>query len=134
MKEIEILVAAHDLMESNGKTIKENNLEKKHNIPLGSLVEVEIQLYDTCAEGIVDLHGICKLYVVSHDRDCDGSPLYTVSIAPIVYPDNIRDRMKYKSFFFVESGYSEENLCVISNEITRLSLSIHDFFNFSSLD
>lgn len=65
-----------DIIEENGKTIEQNNLEKKHNIPIGTLVEVK---YD---EWFGD--GACqkvhaRLWVVSHDRDCDGTPLYTLS-------------------------------------------------------
>jgi hypothetical protein len=66
----------HDIVEENGKTIKQNNMEKAHNIPVGTLVEVK---YD-------DWHGegACKkiharLWVWSHDRDCDGTPLYYLS-------------------------------------------------------
>ncbi len=31
----------HDIVEENGKTIKENNLEKQHKIQIDSLVEVK---------------------------------------------------------------------------------------------
>lgn len=59
-----------DLIESNGKTVKQNNMQIKHNIPLGTLVEIN------CDD--LDEHGL-RLFVTSHDRDCDGTPLYTLS-------------------------------------------------------
>lgn len=50
-----------DIVEENGKTVKENNLEKVHKFPHGMLVELE------SGE---------RLYVCDHARDCDGTPLY----------------------------------------------------------
>ncbi len=52
-----------DIIEKNGKTIKENNLERKHKYSLNSLVELE--------DGE-------RLYIFEHTRDCDGSPLYSL--------------------------------------------------------
>jgi hypothetical protein len=69
-------VMLHNLIEPNGKTIKENNLEKQHTIPIGALVEVK---FDTWfGEGACwKVHA--RLWVVEHMRDCDGTPLYTLS-------------------------------------------------------
>lgn len=50
------------------KTYREENSELRHNIPIGSLVE-----YDET--------GI-RLFVVSHKRDCDQTPLYCLSPDP----------------------------------------------------
>lgn len=55
-----------DVVEKNGKTIKENNLEQTHNFPVGSLVEIK----DTQE----------RLYVKKLTRDCDGTPLYSLSV------------------------------------------------------
>jgi hypothetical protein len=52
-----------DIVEKNGKTIKENNLIRKHKYPIGSLVELE---------------GGERLFIMAHTRDCDGSPLYNL--------------------------------------------------------
>ena len=70
------MVMIHDLVEENGKTIKENNLALNHNIPIGTLVEVAFcsWLGNGACEKIQ-----ARLWVISHDRDCDGTPLYTVS-------------------------------------------------------
>mgnify|MGYP006895450085 CR=1 FL=1 len=59
-----------DIVEKNGKTVRENNSERKHIIPIGSLVEI---LPDEDEEA-----GL-RLYVVGHSRDCDQTPLYNLS-------------------------------------------------------
>jgi hypothetical protein len=66
-----------DIIESNGKTVYKNNMEKKHNVPIGTLVEVKYDRWhgDGACEKI---HA--RLWVVSHDRDCDGTPLYSLSV------------------------------------------------------
>lgn len=56
----------HNLKDPTNKqnrTYREVNFEKKHNIPLGKLVEL--------SSGV-------RLFVVSHNRDCDGTPLYSL--------------------------------------------------------
>ena len=70
------LINVADIIEDNGKTIQENNLEKTHDIPLGSLVEIKYSLWhgDGACEKIHT-----RLWVVRHDRDCDGTPLYSLS-------------------------------------------------------
>ena len=70
------LVPFHRIVEANGKTIRENNLETIHRIPIGSLVEVKFNSWFS--------DGACwkvhaRLWVVHHSRDCDGTPLYTLS-------------------------------------------------------
>jgi len=65
-----------DIIDDNGKTIRENNLSIKHDIPIGSLVEVTGETW--YGEGACEIFK-ARLWVVSHDRDCDGTPLYTLS-------------------------------------------------------
>ncbi len=66
----------HDFVEANGKTIRENNLEKRHQIPIGTLVEVKFDSW--FGDGACwKVHA--RLWVVKHTRDCDGTPLYAVS-------------------------------------------------------
>lgn len=69
-------IDAADIVEANGKTIRQNNMEKTHKIPVGTLVEVK---YDTWHSGGACEKVHARLWVVSHDRDCDGTPLYTLS-------------------------------------------------------
>lgn len=64
------VINAANVVENNGKTFKENNLVKQHSIAIGTLVEVNVDY--------IEEHGI-RLFVCSHDRDCDGTPLYTLS-------------------------------------------------------
>lgn len=59
----------------------------KHEIPLGTLVEVEVEEYGTTsAGGEINLKGACKLFVVAHVRDCDGTPCYSLCDMPVVPP------------------------------------------------
>lgn len=90
-----------------GKTYRKENNEKTHNIPLGTLVEVDY----------VDSHGETKsglrLFVVSHDRDCAGTPLYSLSFDQDWKPDMFGEEFKLATKFRKDSGYSEECLKVI---------------------
>lgn len=66
----------HDLVEENGLTIRENNLAIQHQIPIGTLVEVKWSTW--FGDGACwKVHG--RLWVVAHRRDCDGTPLYSIS-------------------------------------------------------
>jgi hypothetical protein len=71
------IVMVSDIVEGNGKTIRQNNMEKTHEIPLGALVEItsEDSIYeDDPTNGL-------RLFVVNHSRDCDGTPLYDLSFS-----------------------------------------------------
>jgi hypothetical protein len=64
------MIYVSDIVEPNGKTIKQNNMDIQHKIPIGTLVEVYW-------EG-GEYNGV-RLFVVEHVRDCDGTPLYNLS-------------------------------------------------------
>jgi hypothetical protein len=64
------VMSISDVVEANGKTVRQNNLEIKHKIPLDTLVEVNCDYHDS--------HGV-RGYIASHDRDCDGTPLYSLA-------------------------------------------------------
>ena len=100
-------VMVHDIVEANGKTIKENNLGKPHNIPVGSLVEVKYDEWhgDGACEKI---HA--RLWVVQHQRDCDGTPLYGLS-------KNSYDIEMPSISNNIRGGFAEEQLTTI--ELTR---------------
>jgi len=68
-------ILVQNIVEGNGKTVRENNVEKIHKIPLYSLVEIQIGQWDDEEDPVNGL----RLYVVSHTRDCDGTPLYGLS-------------------------------------------------------
>lgn len=69
----------HNVVEPNGKTIRENNLQKMHAIPIGTLVEVK---YDNWLGGGACEKVHARLWVVAHTRDCDGTPLYSLGRRP----------------------------------------------------
>lgn len=85
-----------NMVEANGKTIKQNNMEKTHNIQKGTLVETE--------EGL-------RLWVTYYGRDCDGTPLYWLSFEQEINQDNLFERTKQTG------GYSEESLKVVRPKI-----------------
>ena len=64
-KETIEMVNIADLIESNGKTIKENNLSIKHLYDVGELVQLS--------------NGV-RAFVYQQTRDCDGTPLYTLTL------------------------------------------------------
>ncbi len=123
------IIKFSDIVEENGKTIKENNMEIKHNIPIGSLVEVKYDRWH--GKGACEkVHA--RLWVISHDRDCDGTPLYSLCENPIYKNDNTNVFVLYKGEFSngedlvynndisvnivynVRVGFSEESLTVIN--------------------
>lgn len=85
------LINVADIVEENGKTIRDNNLEKVHSIPIGTLVEVK---YDEWHDGGACEKVHARLYVVSHDRDCDGTPLY--SLSPYKEPLFVEGSLKFR--------------------------------------
>lgn len=72
------VVFVGDLVEANGKTVRENNLNAEHTIPLGAIVEVSAEC--------VTSHRL-RMFVVQHSRDCDGTPLYSLSFDPEAFTD-----------------------------------------------
>jgi hypothetical protein len=118
------IIFVGDIVEANGKTIKQNNMQKQHNIPLGSLVEIFSPEDETWNEPEDIMHGL-RLWVTGHHRDCDGTPLYALSFNKIAYQqfkeceneaeagDKLANYMKqnYRGQFI--NGYSEESLIVI---------------------
>jgi hypothetical protein len=64
------IIAVSSIVEDNGKTIRQNNMEKTHTIPLDTFVEIIPSRWH-------DYSGM-RGYVVRHGRDCDGTPLYSM--------------------------------------------------------
>lgn len=85
-----------DIVESNGKTVRENNSAIAHKIPIGSLVEIVSE--DDEFEWI----GV-RMYVVDHSRDCDGTPLYVIG------PKCARDKWDR------HGGFGEDNLKLVGD-------------------
>lgn len=88
----------------SGKTYKEENMEKNHTIPLGTLVEI--------IGDISDKKGL-RLWVVAHERDFDGTPLYALSFdkdwSPIMYGEPFKNTSRFR----IDGGYTSEILKVI---------------------
>jgi hypothetical protein len=117
-------VILHNLVEKNGKTIKENNMGKKHNIPIGTLVEIEDNEY---FEGGAYRKGTARLFVIAHTRDCDGTPLYSLCGKRVdLMEDEIRVAMKLNNefcllkedlsknmIFNVQGGYVENDFKIV---------------------
>lgn len=86
---------------ATGRTYREDNLARKHRIPIGTLVEVK---FDAWFGGGACWKVRARLWVVKHTRDCDGSPLYGIS----------RNREPDMAFpFYVHGGFAEDSLLVI---------------------
>jgi len=141
------VVFAHELVEENGKTVRENNMEKTHKYPLGEVVEVTMGFdIGWGAAAIVDRknreiclgvkEGTFRLYVVGHQRDCDGSLLYMLSDLRCKYPTEAKafdmEGIKYRGFAqYFEHGIGEESLKPVGYR-TELSENIYEHFGFSN--
>ncbi len=68
-----------------GRTYRQVNKEKTHAIPLGALCEVNIDYSE---------YYRMRGYVVSHDRDCDGTPLY--SLGPKGYEAKLAEHLPHE--------------------------------------
>lgn len=122
-----------ELIESNGKTIKENNLLKNHNIPIGTLVEFPSE----------DDKDILRAYIVDHIRDCDGEPLYRFSFdKEFAYSlqEDLKINKNKKSLFYMENigvvfgAHPEECINVVSNKdlLVDLNQNIGSLINFKN--
>lgn len=93
-----------DIVEDNGKTIRENNLEKKHKLKVGDRVRVQV---NDDSDSIMTF--VCHL-----GRDCDGTPLYyTCGLAALreirANPSLFGD-IVWRISNRVEGGFSEESV------------------------
>jgi hypothetical protein len=113
-----------DIVEENGKTIRQNNQEKTHNIPVGTLVEVDWHTWHGAGACEVTR---ARLWVISQDRDCDGTPLYTLCKIPkdswskmSMFLDlldegrwELKEEVTQNIYYNAHSGFGEEHLKVI---------------------
>jgi hypothetical protein len=76
-----------DIVESNGKTIEQNNLSNGYKYPIGTLVKFDTEVCHD--KSVVKISG--TLYVMEHTRDCDGSPLYLLGSMDLSKPGNKKD-------------------------------------------
>lgn len=91
------IISIHDLpSDIHGKTWKEKNLERIHVIPLWSLVEIS--------------NGV-RLFVCKHARDCDGTPLYSLTLYGKEKYEQIEDHYYMRASV---NGYDELSIKLIS--------------------
>ena len=123
----------HHMVTESGKTIREENLEKVHNIALGQVVELDVDVEESPMriyrlgsdkkEVLIGFTGTLRLVVVGHLRDCDGTPLYGLADQPVLLPESksVVDNMKHRRFMnYVSCGHSEESLTVVDGEILQV--------------
>jgi len=116
-----------NIIEENGKTIEQNNLEKQHKYSVGQLVEVKYDEWG-CDGSCEIVHA--RLWIVSLDRDCDGTPLYSLSKTPrhrwdeiqVIISDKktsygLKEDISQSIFYKVKSGFLEERLTLV--EVTE---------------
>ncbi len=91
-----------------GKTYRGENNLTPHNIPLGTLVEVDFddKYLESPKKGL-------RLFVVAHDRDCDGTPLYSLSFDKNWNLYMFGESFKQYAMCAIDSGYSEKCLKVV---------------------
>lgn len=106
----------YEIKDENGVTDKERNLKQHHTIPLGALVEVVGESLDE--------HG-CRLFVVNHSRDCDGTPLYDLSFNPNV--------MTYINELKAEVAMGTDGFGLGANLISQYNMQITKHFSAESL-
>lgn len=102
------LLTVADIVEGNGRTIRENNMAVGHNIPVGTLVEVK---YDKWHGGGACSKVHARLFVLGHDRDCDGTPLYSLGYNQSGFADtNRQNPLVARVMHGLETGFAEDAL------------------------
>jgi len=115
------IVLAHSLVEANGKTIRQNNLEKQHRLQEGQEVRVYTCDGEDDPPGTIDhVHDDqCASHVafILHcGRDCDGTPLYWIGGLAACSEMQARgsthtfNNMAWRVFNQVAGGYGEEDV------------------------
>lgn len=106
--------------ENPGKTYRETNNEMSHKIPIGTLVEVKYTKY---YEGDAYEKVHARLWVVKHNRDCDGTPLYVLSSQKIIETAKIwhdlRNGFSEKSLTPVEPKETPQHYCSKVNAVEQ---------------
>jgi hypothetical protein len=121
-----------DIVEENGKTIRENNLARNHKYKVGDLVEVKLhENYDDFG-ACIKFHA--RLWIVNCGRDCDGTPLYSLSPTPRHKWDSVSVEVKFDGdewcrikesvsqniFYKVLGGIPEECLTLVTEKLPSL--------------
>lgn len=115
-------ITGHHIVEEDGTTRKERNMELQHEIPLLSVVEVKSG----------SMAGL-RLFVQNYTRDCDGTPLYNlcfrwklVGIEHSVHNNNF-----VMNSGGISTGHNPNNLEVVQSHWAIMTQLIEDQY-FSS--
>jgi len=108
-------VMISDLVEENGKTIRENNMEKQHLRREGD--EVRVCTCNGVHEG--DCNDQCPTeiaFILLCGRDCDGTPLYWIggqaqwNEMKRLGRERTIDNLPWRVLNRVDGGYPEDSL------------------------
>lgn len=102
------IMMIHDFVEANGKTIRENNMEKAHHLREGQEVRLLGEEPGDPDQGIA--------FILLCGRDCDGTPLYWLggqaqwNEMQRLGRERTIDNMGWRIFNRVDGGYPEDSL------------------------
>ena len=80
------------------------NLKLNHTIPIDTLVEVNLDYSQH--------HGV-RGFVVEHTRDCDGEPLYAISLHPYKEACEIKHLIPAVYRFMISDGWTADCFKII---------------------
>lgn len=86
-----------DIVESNGKTVQENNLAIPYEFAVGDKVSFTHEESNRFG-ATTTISG--EWYVVDMGRDCDGTPLYSICATPCSEWDDVIVAMKCDAEWF----------------------------------
>lgn len=111
----EKVISGNNIRGDDGLTRRERNSKIGHNIPLGTLVEVK-------KESGIQESGL-RLYVQDHIRDCDGTPLYSLTLnfflvgkdvtKPASGNERLDAHLRIANSGAISHGYPEDSLQII---------------------
>lgn len=113
-----------NVVEANGRTVRENNQAVEHKLPIGALVEITTD----CPIGeFGSIYKGVRLFVVSHERDCDGSPLYSLSFDRNIIAEIMNARRD------IENNREPDMHPLLTNSLGRAEGSVSDGWGDESL-
>ena len=86
--------------------LRPENMKLQHEIPLGTLVEVKVDPRYNDKNGI-------RGFVVDHSRDCDGEPLYAISLSTLKEALELKVCFPQIYQFTISDGWLKDSLCVV---------------------
>jgi hypothetical protein len=95
----------------------------------GTIVEVDLDLSRPNADLQIEvnLSGRCRLYVVGFTQDSSGTPIYTVSDLPVLFPEEDLEQQRYRSLATVLEYTHEEDLKSVDVPIRTLHQNLDEW-------